>query len=174
MVAIAIEQKYKTFTIEEVYNALAANGLDHLRSEWISVENDKVIGGCALGQAAYNLGVPATEEYPEWTSDEKYELNGNVPYGNLYDELTGFTAGPSKWLDDYRERNGYSDEWEPEEDDENYNPSIAQVIIFFNDLLDASSSNGYALETYADVAAMAKEVMSPFFSQEIKLPHYEY
>ena len=167
---INIEQEYKTFTVEEVFQALEKNGLEHIREEWISAANDKVVGGCVLGQAAYNLKTPAFDEQYDLQDEEMIGTDGN-----LYDELNAFAALDSRWYnEDVKQSMGNED------------AGIAEVIVYWNDkrvkndkgqyIRPKGNSWGYvyALETYAEVVEMAREVMEPYFASEIKLPHYEY
>lgn len=44
-------------SVESAFKALAKNGFDHIRDEWVSTNNDgTILGGCALGQMGVNLG----------------------------------------------------------------------------------------------------------------------
>lgn len=169
-IAIEIKQEYKTFTVEEVFEALAKNGLEHIREEWISADNEKVVGGCVLGQAAYNLKTPAFEEQYDLQDEE---IIGSV--GDLYDELNVFAAKDSRWYNDATKEAMGNDE-----------AGIAEVIVYWNDkrakndkgqyLRPKGNSWGYVyeLETYAEVVQMAREVMEPYFTHTVKLPHYDY
>src|SRR5258708_27766379 len=66
----------KDVTIREVYEAIAKNGFEHLRKEWLCTNNDGVvIGGCVLQQAALNLGVQGPSRYLSIVSSaDKYSL----------------------------------------------------------------------------------------------------
>lgn len=149
---IDIKQEFKTFTVEEIFEALKQNGLEHIRQDWISVKDGKVVGACALGQAAYNLNVPAYEEQVDIFGAY---INAN---GNIYDALNDFGLGKgSPWFD---------------EDFMAEDFSVADTIIFWNDR--KSSAGTYTLKTYAEVVNMAREVLEPYFKETVELPHYEY
>jgi len=172
IIPIDIKQEYKTFTVEEIFEALKKNGLTHLRGQWISAPDQKVVGACVLGQAAYNLGVPANGDYEP-----------KQGYGNLYEELVNFEVTESPWLnEEFYKGSSYWDSSidAPFEGAEESN--VADLIIFWNDRREYKvGDNGmfiatgeWKLKTYDDVVNMAREIMEPFFSNEVKLPHYDY
>lgn len=64
----------ETFTVKQVYDALAKDGFEHLRAQWTAQDIHGVItGACVLGQAAINLGVVPSDDDSEFSL--LYQLN---------------------------------------------------------------------------------------------------
>lgn len=155
-----VEVTTKTFTVKEIYEALAKNGLQHLRGTWYSTNSDdKTIGGCVLGQAAFNLGVPANTDF-----------SGD----NLVNFLNTLEVDPtSKWA---TVNNGITKE--------NVGNKVGNAIITWNDAIrytkagvpevDSRGNTKYVLRTYPRVVEMAHDLLAPHFEKTVKLPHYEY
>lgn len=172
----------KEFDVEDIYNAIAENGLEHLRGKWIDADSSgKLTGACVLGQGAANLGVftEATALLHDIetffydldktiTDDERdndyegpnYLVDNAVETYNdhtLENALNGFeTPLTSKW----RVKSIYG---------------IGSLIIYWNDnieneeWIEGRKVQNYTLKTYEAVTAMAHDLLSPYFGEKIKL-----
>lgn len=151
---MTLPKNVKTYTVREVYDALAKNGFEHLREQWFKVNEDgSVAGGCVLGQAALNLSIVATAEDGWWRYIENMEEQPNNTY-TLWDQLNKFHINrKSKWAS--------QGEHDPD------SLQVGDVIIFWNDLYDFGRK--YYLPTYQDVVSMAYDVMEPFFDKKVYL-----
>lgn len=146
----------KEYTLREIFEAIKKNGLLHLRGEWYGTnDKGKVNGACVLGQAAFNLNVPANDNYS--------------PEGNLESELNNFPLDQnSKWAT-YNGSRIYK---------------VGDAIITWNDAYsfekdgrvaqDSKGRSKYALRTYDQVVKMAHEILEPYFDKTVSLPYYEY
>lgn len=153
--ALDIEQETRTFTVREIFEAIKQNGFEHLREQWFSYNpENKAIGGCVLGQAGLNLGIPVDPE-----NEEKSD--------NLWAKLNSFDT-PKKWLD---------------KENPEFTRKAGEAIVFWNDrhVMDgddyAENDNGefiWVLPTYKEVVEMAREILEPHFEETIELPHFEY
>jgi hypothetical protein len=143
----------KTFTIKEIWEALQKNGLQHLREEWFSSDYDgEVIGGCAIGQAAYNLGIPASEEHNSQTNLASQLDYFEVPSSSKW-HVPG-SNGAGSTIVHWNDKRTESEDGEP--------------------VLNEDGNISYVLETYAEIVQMAYEVLQPHFEGTIELPHYNY
>ncbi len=151
--------EYVEYTVEEVYNALKKDGFEHLRGQWTSTDMDgAIVGACVLGQTAINLGVHANSEF-NGAFNLVYQLNTfpvdkSNPWAIAYDIDLPRGAGDTiiHWND--MEDDAYYDEYG------DYDPEEEGPIWY--------------LKTYAEVAKMAYEVLSPHFKETIKLAKREW
>lgn len=155
--ALDIMQETRTFTVREIFEAIKQNGFEHLREQWFSYNpENKAIGGCVLGQAGLNLGIPVSPEGEEENAD------------NLWAKLNNFNT-PEKWIDKLN----------PE-----FTKKAGEAIVFWNDHHeydehgDAAENDAgeyvWTLPTYKEVVEMAREILEPYFNETIELPHFEY
>lgn len=138
--------EYDTFTIKQIYDALAKNGFQHLRGKWTSQDiNGVTVGACVLGQAALNLGVVDHSAYDEEDT--------------LVAVLNQFDVDPdSKWFNYDQDGVGSTIVYwnDLEEIDQDDNPL------------------GYTLKTYPEVVAMAYDLLSPIFDQTVSIATKEW
>jgi hypothetical protein len=150
----------KTFTVRDIYEALAKNGLQHLRGSWYSTNaKGETVGACVLGQAAFNLNAPATSD--ENSGENLIEFLNSLPidsdnkWGTMFDGFNTHTfdnVGEAiiAWNDSYRMKSdGTVDR------NEKGNPK-------------------WLLRTYPRVVEMAYGLLEPHFDKTVELPHYEY
>lgn len=158
--ALDIEQETRTFTVREIFEAIKQNGFEHLREQWFSYNpENKAIGGCVLGQAGLNLGIPVD---PEFASGDDTNTT------NLYSKLNSFDT-PDKWID---------------KNDPASTEKAGEAIVYWNDRHAFDAGGGFArddddnyiwvLPTYKEVVEMAREILEPYFDETIELPHFEY
>lgn len=165
-----IKLETKTVTIREVYEALEHNGFEHLRQTWFGNDEsvyDPATGftptkGCVLAQTAFNLGVVAIESnigavMESQTNDSfiKSQAWSATQNLSLYAQLNQI------WIDE-------SSKWYKDMTSDGRTAILGAAIIYWNDL-ERPDGEGYVLETYADVAAMAKDLMEPFFDRTIEV-----
>lgn len=162
MLGIAIEQETKTFTVREVWEALKQNGLQHLRSTWYidGTEDGTAKGACAIGQAAYNLGVPYTDEMPDEST-----------YDNLSEALNQFTT-PRKWAH-YGETTAEAIVAVNDAYRINKETGMIARHRLATDGAEASGKPYYRF-SYNEVVKIAHEILEPYFDKTITLPIYEY
>lgn len=134
------------FTVEQVFNALAQDGFEHLRGQWTAQDlNGVITGGCVLGQTAVNLGVAST-----YDDEENF---------NLQEQLNRFVVAPdSKWyINDSAHCGDTIIHW---------NDRLAFDTYGYE--------NGYALKTYAEVIEMARDILFPYFDEKVVLAEKEW
>lgn len=163
--------KYVEKTVKEVYEAIEKNGLDHARGTWYT-EGWK--GACVLGQGAFNLGVLSTGDFTNYILDDinTAEYGG---WGVVSQKLARFTLeaqlnrfevpADSPWhkAGNYKAGAtiiGWNDEYAKEKDG--------------SYILDEDGNYTYALATYADVAKMAYDILSPYFDEVVTLVEFDY
>ncbi len=155
-------------TLRQVYDALAADGFEHLRDQWINDFNGKVVGGCALGQAAANLNVLPHSTYG---FDGSYITEDGIfgRPGSLFEALRAFPVVVDKW----KVSSNGEDEYE----------SVAEAIVGWNDagVWESDPDNeedyiqvGWALPDYEDVVEMAYDVLEPFFDEVIEVEQHDF
>lgn len=185
-----IELPIKTFTVREVYDALAKNGFEHLRENWFDGwNNGKPVGACVLGQGALNLGVLADNEGDkrwldlykkldaqfqevETPSDDEPE-DGDAwsewnKLWNAYNDAEEFlTEGYVEYslvcqLDNYRNKNT---KWN---DGPSYSNGVGSTIIHWNDKYD----NEYEYDDNGHIVS-SKQVYALRTYEDVKKMAYE-
>jgi len=170
--------EFGKYTVEEVFNALAENGFEHLRSQWMNFnESDynqlvPITGACVLGQAALNLNVIAVNE-PDEANVAPYPVETFIEYDWLDSEFEDYRAV----LDPYTQNlmtieaqlnrfttDDYESKWYLGAD-----TGVASTVIYWNDKQEDYETQEYALKTYQEVVNMAYDVMKPFFHEIVYL-----
>lgn len=142
--------EYREYTVREIYEALEKNGLKHLRGEWMSTDSKgKVVGGCVLGQGAFNLNVPYSTDAPDADA-----------IGNLEEELNQFQAAEEHWKGNTSKAGTLITVWN-------------DAVQLKSDGTHYAKTR-YELATYQDVLDKARAILEPHFDKTVKLPHYEY
>lgn len=153
------EPTMKSVTVKEIYDAIKQNGYDHIRGQWLVYDWDrKSIAGCVLGQAAINLNLIDISD--------KQIFNYDLQFDEVSEALNRFVV-PS------------DSEWYVFADADR----CGNAITFWNDKREEDvtgqavyhhSQPVYALKTYDDVAAMAYDILSPYFDETVKVPIYRW
>lgn len=167
----------KTFTVKEVYDALAANGFEHLRGKWIDVDSQgKPVGGCVLGQTAVNLGVFAESEQ---FSDALYDvyITQRIPDDDDEEDYRSVDDRVDADMETYSHNTlevQLNRFLVPDDSPWNYGAGEAgSVIIHWNDQ-PSDDGKGYALATYEAVTEMAYDILSPLFDETVTIAVQEY
>lgn len=170
----------KEFDVEDIYNAIAENGLEHLRGKWIDADSSgKLTGACVLGQGAANLGV-FTEAGALQHDIETFFYDLDKTITDDDEDYEGPDYLVDNAVETYSEHtlesalNGFSTP-----DDSKWRASgifgVGGTIIYWNDKVEGEvwvegrKVTNYTLPTYQDVTAMAHDLLSPHFGEKIKL-----
>lgn len=79
-----------TITVKDVLDAIEKNGLIHLHSKWDSYDDGKMVGGCAITQGAFNLGIG---ESARTLYDALNSVRVNVPFGSTPNAMVSGETG---------------------------------------------------------------------------------
>ena len=133
---------FTIITVEDAYKALVKNGFEHIRKEWVSTNPDgTILGGCAIGQMAINLGVAPI-------GDGKHTP---MMY-TLHSQLNHFMVPYSKLRGRVRYNyDGYA--------------ALGDLIITLNDM---SGNMGFVYK-WKDLVRAVHYYMKPFFNEQITL-----
>jgi hypothetical protein len=140
------EVKTRPVSVREIYDAIARNGVEHIRGSWIHVNKQGLVsGGCVLAQGALNLRT-------------RIDSNGT----DLYDALNRFYLSPdNKWYMDPSLPVGSTIvRWNDKREGRIGSDGKLRTV--------------YVLRTWNQVLKMVYEVLEPFFDETINLPYYEY
>lgn len=151
---------YKEVTVREVFEALEKNGLKHLRSNWLKTNKGLIVGGCALGQAGYNLGVAShfnwgfrfSGKERDFTLDSALNDLGHVE-DHIYDDDGGIVVHRST--------------------------PLGSAIVSVNDANEGIlMSNGKYRRrykhSYDEVVKFARTILEPYFDKTIKVEAMDY
>lgn len=149
----------KTVKVSEVIDAVKQNGFEHLRGEWIHSVGGKITGGCVLGQGAVNLGILSHDDTDETT------------WGTLYTALKQFKIrSNNKWVKKAREWNIFP-ETNEETGKEGWNAALMIISLndasYYPDYPTDPYRAEYRIKTYAEVAQMVEDILTPFANKEI-------
>jgi hypothetical protein len=163
-------ERVKEFTVQDVIDAIAADGLDHLRGQWINAYDGKIHGGCVLAQGAFNLSVVPTEDRGTLPQEvmKSSGLKTNFGYhatkpiqNSLIKQLNRFKVrADSKWLST----------------DVSDKPKCGDTIVYWNDKksYNLRGEVEYNLPTYEEVAQMVKDVLEPHKDKVVRLRVVDY
>lgn len=159
----------KKIKVREAWEALGKNGFEHIRSDWFSYgEDGLIVGGCALGQMALNLGAIPYDVKPYDNNLTPVEDGFDH---NLLSQLNRFQNVAEAWIVPDDTRSGA------------YDPTACgSAIIYWNDAtIETGEINSYGepiseyiLKTYEEVSNMAREILEPYFDEEVELVEYNY
>lgn len=157
----------KTATVREVYEALEKNGFEHLRGSWfIKNEDGVVIGGCILAQTGVNLGVLVKGH--EGVPPERYGELDNTLTRHTFDLLSQLNRF---WVSEEAPKFSHSADGN----------GLGDQIVRWNDAVelgfvekDGFLKKVYVLKTYEEVAAVARELMEPFFDETVELIEFDW
>jgi hypothetical protein len=163
--------RLKTLTVEDVFRGAEKNGFEHLREVWLSYKDADgstaryPTGGCILGQAALNNEIVG--DLGDVLLSELINLMGTDLYTDVESSLRPYSLIGQ--LD--RFEISVDSRWKiPDRSDGRL---LGTVIMFWNDEMNEYADE-YVLPTYADVVNMAREVMTPFFSETLRVMEYDY
>lgn len=176
LLEIKKEFKVVKFDIEDVYEAIKKNGLNHLRQSWIMVDkNSKPIGACVLGQAAINLNVVPSENEDAYDFKlrklfEKYRGEDHTSWENPARILNVF-ANLSGRYSLISQLNRFSvGKRNPRFHDES--SKVGDTIVYWNDAIkldDGGFGVYYLVETYEELVEIAYDLLKPHFGKKVKL-----
>lgn len=181
------EIRNKTVSIKEVYDAIAVDGYDHLRDDWITFKSFdgqiRPLGACLVGMAAVNLSVipdsgwasdnakgklsqivnPDDNDGP-WEYNES--LRDYVRVGLTDAEQTVAVVGLADQLDrfhvyepipQYLKDVGYA-----------HGTTLGSALVTLNDSRVPGDNSKYRY-SFKELIDMARELMSPFFDERIEV-----
>lgn len=161
----------KDFKVSEIVDAIAENGVDHLREEWLAVYDGKISGGCVLGQGAFNLGV-----LPYAGAVNDFAINApDSSNPGLLDVLDQFGT-PTKWVDpNYSVTRHCGNAITHWNDKYTYEyPDGMSEDQAYNLGLEDEGTIVWALPTYESVVEMVREVLAPYMDEVVSLPVVDY
>ena len=164
----------KKFLVSELVAAIEENGFEHLRGDWVHGFDNKLTGGCVLGQGGLNLNalysgaIPwyITKKIDNWEEISEQWDDGHYP-GTVWEELDKFPNISQK----YNSQNFLNLTGLDDEDLSTCN----RVIVAYNDAKATLwSTSPYLLPTYAEVTEMVRDVLAPYMNEEIELWTVDY
>lgn len=186
------EVTVKTFTVQEVIDAIAQDGFDHLRGAWFQKSFDgKLTGGCVLAQGGINLKVVASrddgiDEVPDEAFTARYPTKNNGAFPTLIEQLNRFPVTKKKWQTGGMAGNaivGWNDDTRTHYTEMTCNEFYTKNREYCEDWEhDPDSGDNYphedgeeyTLPTYTDVANMVKEILWPHRKKKVYLLTRDY